>query len=63
MEITIKLNMHFLCGQVASSYRVLLSEVGGKHVVELFHRDLVVVVRVKAPEKSVLLVVGDVDVH
>lgn len=41
----------------------MLSEGGGEYVVELFHRDLVVVVRVKASEKSVLLVVGDVDVH
>lgn len=63
MEITIELNMQFLCGQDASGYRVLLSEVGGKHVVELFHRNLVVVVRVKTSEKSVLFVVGDVDVH
>ena len=39
------------------------SEVGGKHVVELFHRDLVVVVRVKASEKSMLFVIGHVDVH
>ncbi len=39
------------------------SEVGGKHVVKLFHRDLVVVVRVKASEKSMLFVIGHVDVH
>ena len=61
--------LRLLCGQdaafgVRTACRdLLLSEILRKHVIKLFHWDLVVVVLVEPSENSMLFGVGDVNFH